>query len=313
VDLGAGLGRDVSDAYVVATSPESSTKTCSSRAPGQRGRGRRAGDVRAYDVRNRPHSMDLPHDSPGRGIWLQTLGQRTPGERPAVRTAGPAMTVDVQRGVVYVPLGSASPDFYGGGRSAPICSRTRCSAARCRDGQRRWHFQKVHHDLWGSRSPRSANLVNVTRDGRRVQPSHRSRERLRLCVRSRLGPTALSRGRASHAAVRPQGEQAWPTQPIPLQPHRSRARRSPRLISNEAALARFRTLRHGALFTPPVTKQHRVPGFDGGGEWAGRSRSETGVLYVMERCAVDAAMRDTAAAPRPVPQCTPTAARAATG
>src|SRR5204863_5582971 len=85
------------------------------------------------------------------------------------------------------------------------------------------------------------------------------------------------------------GEQTWPTQPVPLAPAPF-ARQSisetelTELSSSahDAALRRFRTLRHDALFAPPSLAGTVVlPGFDGGGEWGGAAVDrETAVIYV---------------------------------
>ncbi|MDB4883632.1 MAG: Pyrrolo-quinoline quinone repeat-containing protein, partial [Gemmatimonadetes bacterium] len=85
------------------------------------------------------------------------------------------------------------------------------------------------------------------------------------------------------------GEETWPTQPIPVKPAPfARQRMTEADVTNltpeahAAALARFRTLHHDELFTPPSREGTVVlPGFDGGGEWGGAAVDrESGVLYV---------------------------------
>ena len=297
VDLGTGLGRDVSDAYVVATSPGVIYKDLLIQGTRvSEDEGAAPGDVRAYDVRTGRirwtfHTIPRPGEF-GYNTWPAN----------AWRTAGGAncwagMTVDAQRGVVYVPLGSASPDFYGGGRLGADLFANSLLALDAVTGQRRWHFQTVHHDLWDRDLPAAPNLVNVTRDGRRVPAIAQITKSGFVYVFDRDSGRPLFP--VEERPMTPsdlKGEQAWPTQPIPLQPAPFARQTIAEADLNEAALARFRTLRHGALFTPPSREGSIVfPGFDGGGEWGGAAVDpETGVLYVN---ASDvpwiAAMRDT--------------------
>jgi quinoprotein glucose dehydrogenase len=219
------------------------------------------------------------------------------------------MTVDTTRGLVYVPTGSASPDFYGGGRLGQNLFANTLLALDARTGVRRWHFQTVHHDLWDRDLPAPPNLVTVTHDGIKTDAVAQITKSGFVFVFDRatgrpLFPIEERPAPASDLA----GEQAWPTQPVPVKPapfarqsltEADLTERTP--AAHAAVLARFRTLRAGGLFTPPSRAGTIVfPGFDGGGEWGGAAvDQETGVLYVN---ASDvpwiAAMRETPAASR---------------
>src|SRR5207237_4142546 len=164
VDLGAGLSRDVGDAYLVATSPGVIYENVL--VQGTRvgeSEGSAPGDVRAYDVRTgsiRWTFHTIPHPGePGYDTW----------PTDAWKTAGGAnswagMTVDTARGIVYVPTGSATPDFYGGGRRGANLYANSLVALDARTGRRIWHFQSVHHDLGDRDLPAAPNLLTVTRD-----------------------------------------------------------------------------------------------------------------------------------------------------
>jgi len=290
VDLGAGLDRDVADAYLVATSPGVVYKDIliqGTRVGEEEGSA--PGDVRAYDVRT------------GRTRWTFHTIPR-PGEfgfdtwpADAWRTAGGAnswagMTVDVQRGIVYIPTGSATPDFYGGDRVGANLFANSLLALDAETGKRFWHFQTVHHDIWDRDLPAAPNLVTVVRDGHRVDAVAQITKSGFVFLFDRESGAPLFP--VEERAVPPsdlRGEQAWPTQPFPLKP-------APfaRQVMNEAdvtnlspdvnasALRRFRTLRANGLFTPPSRQGSVVlPGFDGGGEWGGAAVDpETGLLYV---------------------------------
>src|SRR2546428_89371 len=223
--------------------PESSTKTCSSRAPGSaRTRTPRRGTSAPTTLE--PAAFAGPFTIPRPGEF----GYNT-WPANAWRTAGGAncwagMTVDAQRGVVYVPLGSASPDFYGGGRLGADLFANSLLALDAATGQRRWHFQTVHHDLWDRDLPAAPNLVNVTRDGRRVPAIAQITKSGFVYVFDRDSGRPLFP--VEERPMPPsdlKGEQAWPTQPIPLQPAPFARQTIAEADLNEAALARFRTLR----------------------------------------------------------------------
>ena len=310
VDLAAGLGRDVTDAFLVATSPGVVYEDLL--IQGTRvgeGEGSAPGHVRAYDVRTGAirwtfHTIPRPGEL-GHDTW--------PAE--AWRTAGGAnswagMSVDVKRGIVYVPTGSATPDFYGGGRLGANLFANTLLALDARTGRRLWHFQTVHHDVWDRDLPAAPNLVTVTRDGRRVDAVAQITKSgfVFLFDRHSGAPLFPIEERAAPPSDLP-GEQAWPTQPVPLRPPPFARQifgegdvtdRSPN--ARATALQRLRALRWQGLFTPPSREGTVVlPGFDGGGEWGGAAiDAETGILYVN---ASDvpwiAAMRESARLPPP--------------
>jgi quinoprotein glucose dehydrogenase len=290
VDLAVGLGRDIGDAFVLATSPGvvyedlliQGTRVGETE-------GSAPGHIRAYDVhtgRTRWTFHTIPR--PGE------LGYDTwPAE--AWKTAGGAnswagMSVDVGRGIVYIPTGSATPDFYGRDRIGKDLFANTLLALDAKTGKRRWHFQTVHHDLWDRDLPAAPNLVSVTRGGRRVDAVAQITKTGFVFLFDRESGTPLFpvEERAVPASDL-RGEEAWATQPFPLAPAPF-ARQSITEAdlteltpsAHAAALQRFRTLRHDALFAPP-SRQGTIlqPGFDGGGEWGGAAIDrETGVLYV---------------------------------
>jgi len=309
IDLAQGLGRDIGDAYLVATSPGVVFEDLliqGTRVGEEEGSA--PGDIRAYDVRTGKMRWTF-HTIPRPG----ELGYDT-WPKDAWRTAGGAnawagMSVDGARGIVYVPTGSATPDFYGGDRAGANLFANTLLALDGRTGKRIWHFQTVHHDIWDRDLPAAPNLVRLTRNGRRVDAVAQITKSGFVFVFDRatgrsLYPIEERPVPSSDLA----GETAWPTQPFPLAPapfarqSMTEADVTDLSPARVAALARFHTLRSGALFTPP-TKQGTVviPGFDGGGEWGGAAvDAENGVLFVN---ASDvpwiAAMRESASLPKP--------------
>ena len=281
VDLGAGLSRDIGDAYLVATSPGAIYRDLL--IQGMRlgeEEGSAPGDVRAYDVRSgaiRWTFHTIPHPAEfGSDTWPAGASQTAGG---ANSWAG--MSVDTARGVVYVPTGSATPDFYGGQRIGANLFANTLLALDAQTGNRLWHFQTVHHDLWDRDLPAAPNLVTVTRDGSRVDAVAQIAKSGFVFVFDRQSGRPLFP--VEERAVPPsdlRGERAWPTQPFPVKP--APFARQSISESDVTDLKRFRALRRSVFFTPPSREGTIVlPGFDGGGEWGGAAVDpETAVLYV---------------------------------
>ncbi|HUR83464.1 MAG TPA: c-type cytochrome, partial [Thermoanaerobaculia bacterium] len=290
IDLATGLDRDVSRTQLVATSPGVIYKDLL--IQGTRvgeGEGAAPGDVRAFDVHTGKlrwlfHTIPRAGE-PGAETWPAETRASLGG---ANSWAG--MSVDVARGIVFVPTGSASPDFYGGERLGQNLYANSLLALDAATGRQLWHFQTVHHDMWDRDLPATPNLVSVLQDGRRTDAVAQITKSGFVFLFDRVSGRPLFP--IEERAVPPSdlaGEQAWPTQPIPTKPAPF-ARQgmteadvtdltSP---AHDSALARFRRMRHGNLFTPPSREGTVVlPGFDGGGEWGGAAFDRTsGVLYV---------------------------------
>lgn len=290
IDLAAGLSRDVGDASVVATSPGIIYENLL--IQGTRvgeGEGSAPGDIRAYDVRTGairwtfhtiPHPGEFGYNTWPRNAWRDAGGANS----------WPGMSVDVARGIVYVPTGSATPDFYGGARLGANLFANTLLALDARTGKRIWHFQSVHHDIWDRDLPAAPNLITLTRDGRRVDAVAQITKSGFVFIFDRLTgePLFPIEERAVPRSTL-KGERAWPTQPFPVKPEPfARQIMTEWMVTDrtgpahDSALRKFRSLRHDGLFTPPSREGSVVlPGFDGGGEWGGAAVDrESGVIYV---------------------------------
>ena len=290
VDLAKGLGRDSANQSVTATSPGVIFKDLI--IQGSRvgeGDGSAPGHVRAFDVRTGAlrwifHTIPQPGEF-GYDTWPADAWRTVGGAN-----SWPGMAIDVARGIVYVPTGSATPDFFGGNRIGANLFANALLALDAATGKRVWHFQTVHHDLLDRDLPAAPNLLTVLRGGRRVDAVAQIAKTGFVFLFDRVtgAPLFPIEERRVPASDIP-GEQAWPTQPFPTRPEPfARQRVTPSdlttvsLEANAAALARYRTLREDGLFTPPSFAGSIVfPGFDGGGEWGGAAVDrETSVLYV---------------------------------
>ena len=283
VDLGEGLGQDVGDRYLVSTSPGVAYKDVliwGTRVGEEEGSA--PGHIRAYDARTGKIRWTF-HTIP----WPAEYGYDTwPPE--AFKTAGGAnswagMTVDTSRGIVYIPTGSATPDFYGAERVGANLFANSLLALDATTGKRLWHFQTVHHDLWDRDLPAAPNLVTVTREGSRVDAVAQIAKSGFVFLFDRTsGKPLFDVVERAVPASDLHGERAWPTQPFPVKPapFARQAIREADVTASERR--RFRSLRHNGLFTPPSRAGSVVlPGFDGGGEWGGAAVDpETATLYV---------------------------------
>ncbi len=126
-----------------------------------------AGDVRAFDVHDGklawtfhsvPREGEKFHDSWNGDSWKQRSGVNVWG----------LMTVDTERGIVYMPFGAPSTDRYGGDRVGDNLFSTSVVAADANTGKYLWHFQLIHHDIWDGDAAAPPILLDVKRNGRTI-------------------------------------------------------------------------------------------------------------------------------------------------
>jgi quinoprotein glucose dehydrogenase len=291
IDLREDLGRDPAEQSIYLTSPAVIYKDLIIVG------GREAetlpaspGDVRAYDVRS------------GKLCWsFHTIPR--PGEfgyeswpKAAWKTSGAAnnwagMTVDVERGIVYVPTGSAAFDFYGGDRIGDDLFANCLLALKAKTGERIWHFQGVHHDLWDRDFPAPPVLVTVQRESRKVDAVAQTTKQGFVFLFDRIdGKPLFPIECRDYPPSDVPGEQAAPQQCLPSQPAPfARQLLTEALLTQRTpevhrwALDQFKTFRSQGQFVPFSVRKDTIifPGFDGGAEWGGAAADpETGILYV---------------------------------
>jgi quinoprotein glucose dehydrogenase len=126
------------------------------------------GDTRAFDVRTGArvwdfHTVPLPGER-GHETWLDN-GWRG---RSGVNVWAWYMTLDEERGVLYMPVAGPAANYWGGDRPGDNLFGNSIVAVDALTGKYRWHFQTVHHDLWDSDMPNPPVLVDIEQNGRRV-------------------------------------------------------------------------------------------------------------------------------------------------
>src|SRR5690348_7217897 len=248
------------------------------------------GNIRAYDVRTGklrwsfhtiPHPGEFGYDTWPRDAW-KTAGA-------ANNWAG--MTVDARRGIVFVPTGSAVPDFYGGDRVGDDLFANCLIALNAETGERIWHFQAVRHDVWDRDFPSPPALVTVKREGKNLEAvAQTSKQGFIYLFDRRNGTPLFSIEYHQYPPSHLPGEVTAHEQPLPTRPNPyARQLLTGDLLTNRTpeahhwALEKFKTLRSEGQFTPLSTSQDTIifPGFDGGAEWGGPAFDpETGIMYV---------------------------------
>lgn len=250
-------------------------------------------EVQAYDVITGKvkwvfHSIPMPGEY-GYETW--------PPE--AYKTAGGVhnwseLTIDEQTGIAYIPFGTARFDFYGGNREGQNLFANSLVALNAETGQRLWHHQLVHHDLWDYDLPQAPKLLTLRRNGRNVDVVAQATKHGFIFVFDRKtgAPFFPIEERPVPQSDVP-GEKAWPTQPFPTKPAPFTVQSftekdiNPFLPEAEKAAWRekLKTVRNEGLFTPPSLEGSvSMPGHNGGANWGSSAVDPIkGEFYVVSK------------------------------
>ena len=290
VSLREGLGDRAKESYVVLRTPGiiykdliivgSSLSETMGAAPGH---------IRAFNVRTGKlvwvfHTIPQPGE-PGNETWPVNAFKYHGG---ANCWAG--MSLDEKRGIVYCPTGSAVYDFWGGNRKGTNLYANCLIALNAETGERIWHFQTVHHDIFDKDLPAPPNLITVTHNGRRTAAVAQVTKQGYIFLFDRENGNPLFTVNETPVPESGlEGEEAWPTQPVPSTP--------PPLVpqiftaadatdisqsSHDSVTSMLGKVSTGNIFMPPSAGGTIIfPGFDGGAEWGGAAAEpDKGILYV---------------------------------
>ncbi len=248
------------------------------------------GDVRAYEVRTGKLRWSF-HTIPRPGEFGYETWPKDAWTASGAANNWTGMTVDVDRGVVYVPTGSAAFDFYGADRIGDNLFADSLIALNAETGERIWHFQGVRHDLWDRDFPAPPVLLSVEREGKRVDAvAQTSKQGFVFLFDRANGKPLFPIECRNYPPSNVPGEAAAPQQCLPTKPAPfARQLLTETLLSertaevHEWALQKFRSFRSEGQFVPFSVGTDTVifPGFDGGAEWGGAAADPvTGILYV---------------------------------
>jgi quinate dehydrogenase (quinone) len=248
-----------------------------------------SGDVRAYSVRTGKliwtfHTVPRPGE-PGNETWSDDSWRDRMGAN-----VWSTMSVDQQRGIVFLPIGSPTYDFYGGDRKGKNLYGNCLVALNAANGKLIWYFQTVHHDLWDYDLPAQPTLITVRRNNRSIPAVAQVTKMGFVFVFNRLTgePLFPIEERAVPQSNVP-GEETWPTQPFPVKPpplaRQSLTRQEVSDVTPESKRycnELFDKLTNKGAYTPAGLEPTLMfPGYHGGGNWSGGSFDpSTGYLFV---------------------------------
>jgi quinoprotein glucose dehydrogenase len=234
------------------------------------------GIVRAYDARTGSLRWSWDPIAQNQPATAANVSANT--FRSGAGNAWSIMAVDPERDLIFVPTGSASPDYYGGLRPGDDKWANSVVALRAKTGEVAWGFQLVHHDLWDFDSASPPLLTTLRHDGHDVPVVIQGNKSGLLYVLNRdTGkPVFPVEERAVPQSDIP-GEVTSPTQPVPLAPPPLSAQTlsadeawGPTPEDREACRKTIAQLRNQGIFTPPSLQGTlMVPGNVGGMTWSG--------------------------------------------
>jgi membrane-bound PQQ-dependent dehydrogenase (glucose/quinate/shikimate family) len=281
VNLRAGVADEFPDAEYAVTSAPAIYKNLvitGAAVPEYPSKGP-SGPVRAFDVHTGKCVWTF-HTIPGHGeagheTWAKEAWKARTGAN-----VWSTMSVDEERDLIFLPVGSASYDFYGGDRKGQDLFANSLVALQASTGKLVWYFQMVHHDIWDYDMPAQPSLITVQRNGKSIAAVAQVTKMGFVFIFDRVTGTPLFpvEERAVPKSNLP-GEESWPTQPFPSKP--------PALVrqgfnendittvtpeSHRYCAEWFHSLESRGMYTPYGSKQTLVvPGTLGGATWSGGS------------------------------------------
>ena len=237
-----------------------------------------SGEVRGFDARTGAlrWTWDPVPQQPSDPAYSTWIGDRAHATGAA--NAWSVIAADTARGLVFVPTGSPSPDYYGGERRGANRYANSIVALRAATGEVVWHFQTVHHDLWDYDNASPPALTTVRVNGREIDVVVQATKTGMLYVLDRVTgvPVFPVEERPVPRSSVP-GEEASPTQPFTVRPPALSPHSFGRddvwgttPADREACREAIAPLRNEGIFTPPSLEGTLViPSNIGGAHWGG--------------------------------------------
>ena len=201
------------------------------------------------------------------------------------------MSVDVERGLLYVPTSTPSSDYWGGRRHGANLFAESLVCLDARTGKRKWHFQTVHHGVWDYDLSAPPNLVTISVAGRKIDAVAQVSKHGFTFVFDRVSgePVWPIEERKVETTTNVPGELIFPTQPFPTKPPPFSRQGVSLADANDLtpevhalAIEEMSRFRLGPLFTPPSLQGTlQMPGASGGANWGGAAFDPvSGFLFV---------------------------------
>ena len=224
------------------------------------------GYVRGFDVRTGErlwifHTIPQPGEF-GRETWLNDSAVYTGNTGVWAQ-----ISVDEELGIAYLPVEAPTSDYYGGNRPGDNLFAESLVAVDLYTGERKWHFQLVHHGIWDHDIPCAPMLIDITVDGRPIKAVAQATKQVFLYVFDReTGEPVWPIEERPVPAGNVPGEWYSPTQPFPTRPPAYDRQGvtvddlidfTPELRAEALEVAsRYRM---GPIFTPPVVSRREGP------------------------------------------------------
>ena len=289
VSLRAGLGEKGVNKFVASTTPGTVYENLIV-MPIRVGEGPGAapGYIQAFDIMTGrlawvfhtiPHPGEIGYDT-----WPEDA-YKNPSIGGANNWAG--MALDKKRGIIYIPTGSPAFDFYGGNRKGANLFSSCILALNAKTGKYIWHFQAVRHDIWDRDLPAPPNLTTIKTGNELIDVVVQVTKSGHVYVLDRdTGVPVFPVDEVAAPASVMEGEEAWPTQPVPRLPKPfARQQLTEDDITRfsgkrDSLLQVFRNSNKGAFHPLEFKPTILFPGADGGAEWGGAAVAPDGVMYV---------------------------------
>lgn len=290
IDLRQGLGKYVTGMHYSSTTPGVIFKNnlVIGSTVGEGPAAAAPGFVRAFNI----HSGKLSwvfHTIPQAGEFGINTWEGDSWKKAGGANAWGGMSLDTKRGLVFLATGSPAWDFYGADRLGDNLFGNCVIALNAATGERVWHYQIIHHDIWDKDLPCPPNLITINHNGKKIDAVAQVAKTGYVYVFNRQTgkPIFPIEERLVPASTMP-GERASLTQPIPTKPKPyARVELTESDLTNlnpkahAYAMDVFSKSNHGE-FTPISSQGTLItPGLLGGANWSGASFDpQTGLLYV---------------------------------
>jgi quinoprotein glucose dehydrogenase len=176
------------------------------------------GDILAYDARTGAFKWKF-HVIPRPGEFGHETWENDAWKWTGDVSSWAPLSADPQSGLVYIPTNGATMDFYGGFRPGDNLFSTSLIALDVRTGQRKWHYQLVHHDIWNYDTPVAPVLMDVTVNGQRIPGVFQATKQAFLYPFNReTGQPIWPIEERPVPQSKVPGEKLSPTQPFPTRP-----------------------------------------------------------------------------------------------
>ena len=299
VNTALGLGREINERQYTHSAPPIVCADVivlgSIISDGPRGPKMPPGHVRGYDVRTGEMHW-IFHTIPQPGELGNETWEDGSWEYSGNTNVWTMMSCDDELGIVYLPVSTPTNDWYGGHRPGDNLFAESLVALDARTGERKWHFQAVHHGLWDYDFASAPNLVDINVGGREIKAvAQVSKQGITYVFDRVTGEPVWPIEERPVPQTTVPGEWSSPTQPFPTKPppferlgltEDDLIDFTPELRAEALEIVKDYVM--GPIYTPPLEVEEggklgvlTLPSAAGGANWRGAAVDpEAGVLYV---------------------------------